>query len=280
MIESELTERLERAGERINVWPPPIDAIRAGATRLRRRRTVAVSVASAAAVAAAAGGTALVAIPGTSPDTSPGGVPAGMRLVGLGHVAVAVPEQWGTNQLRCATPQQDTVVIDLGSIPMCLALRPAGVESVQVASGAPPFDFHADETSEVDGVRAERQRTSCTAPFGGVTTCSGTVFLPSLGVWFRAESSTDAGEVDRLLERILIVPDRVGVPEFHTAPLQDAQGRSGQKYAGALTELGLEPQIQTRKSAGAPTGAILAVSPAPGTMLMPGQTVTITVAER
>lgn len=282
MIESELTELLDRAGERTNVGPPPIEAIHAGATRLRRRRTVAVSVASAAAVAAAAGGTALVASPGTSPEDSQlpaaspsmGVMPAGMRLVGLGHVAVAVPEQWGTNQVRCATPQQDTVVIDLGNIPACMAYRPAGVESVQVASGPPPVDFHADETSEVDGVRAERQRTRCTATFG-VTLCRGAVFIPSLGVWFRAESSTAAGEVDRLLERIQIVPDQVGVPEFQTAPIRDAQ-----KYADALTELGLEPKVRTGKSAGAPPGAILAVSPAPGTMLTPGETVTITVAER
>jgi hypothetical protein len=286
MIESKVTELLERAGERTNVGPPPIDAIRAGATRLRRRRTVALSVASAAAVVAAAGGTALVAIPGTSPEDSPlpaastgtGVVPAGMRLVGLGHVAVAVPEEWGTNQIRCATPHKDTVVIDLGVIGLCAVPRPTGVESVELAGGTPPSDFHADETFEVDGVRAERQRTRCTATFGGVTVCRGAVFLPSLGVWFRAESSTDAGEVDRLLERILIVPDRVGVPGFHTAPIQDAKARSGQKYADALTELGLEPKIQTRKSPGPPPGEILAVSPAPGTMLTPGQTVTITVA--
>jgi hypothetical protein len=199
-----------------------------------------------------------------------------MRLVGLGHAAVAVPEEWGTNQLHCASPHKDTVVIDLGAIGFCAVPRPNGVESVELAGGTPPSDFHADETIEIDGVRAERQRTRCTdATFGRVTICRGAVFLPSLGVWFRADSSTDAGEVDRLLERILIVPDRVAVLGFRTAPI----GGSGEKYADALTELGLEPKIQTRKSPGGPPGEILAVSPAPGTMLTPGETVTITVAE-
>ncbi|WP_020388553.1 PASTA domain-containing protein [Kribbella catacumbae] len=291
MNESKLTELLERAGERTSVGPPPIDAIRAGATRLRRRRTVAASVTAAAALVAMVGGTALVATHGRSLDNppppaasaSPGPVPAATRLLGIGHAAIAVPKVWGTNQSSCGTPKKDTVLIDDPSAALlCQSSRPSGVESVELASGKPlRFDFHADETIEVDGVRAERQRTRCTdGAINNVRVCSGAVFIPSLDVSFRAESSTNAGEVDRILERIVIVPDRVGVPE----PLEfiapnNSPALSGEKYANRLTALGLKPRIQTRKAPGYSPGDVLAVSlsSAPGTMLPLGATVTITI---
>ena len=282
MIESNLTELLERTGDRTNVGPPPIEAMRVGAARRRRRRTMALSLASAAAVVAAAVGTALIATPGMSRDDAPAATPAPaqLRLVGIGHAAIAVPVQWGTNESRCGTPQQDTDLIDDPSAALlCLAPRPIGVESVELASGKPArFDFHADETIEVGGVRAERQRTSCSVGTIGPRICLGTVFIPSLDVSFRAESSTNADEVDRILERIVIVPDRVGVPGFGLP--RNGQRITGENYPDMLTEAGLVPKIQTKRSHAYVPGEILAVSPAPGTMLKPGATVTVTVTER
>lgn len=281
MIESELTELLERAGARTTVGPPPIEAIRAGAARRRRRRAAAISAVSVAAAAVAVGGTLLLA-GGPSftnpapPAASTPPVPAATRLVGIGHAAIAVPEQWGTNQLGCGTPQKDTVIIDAGPQNLCKTPYPNGVESVFVASRT-RIDFRADETFQIDGVRAERQQTRCMVDtLNRVTVCLGTVFIPSLDVSFRAESSTSSGEVDRILERIMIVPDKVGVP----VPLfseSNPAARLGEEYADRLTALGLKPNLETRKSPGYISGSILEVSPSPGTMLTPGATVTVTV---
>jgi hypothetical protein len=289
MIESKLTELLERAGDQTDVGPPPIDAMYARVARVRRRRTVALSLAASVAVVAAAGGTALLVRPGTSSEdtpppvasTSPGVVPAEMRLVGVGHAAIAVPKGWATNKEHCGTPQADTVIYDLGAVFLCLMPRPSGVESVELASGKPAiFDFHADETFEIDGVPAERQRTSCTTrPLDHVEVCSGTVFIPSLDASFRAQSSTSADEVDRLLERITIVSDRVGVPAFRSIG-EDGQGPTAEKYTAALSKLGLKPKIQTIKSPSYDPGQLIAVSPIPGTMVPLGATVTLTVVAR
>ena len=281
MIESKLTELLERAGERTNVGPPPIEAIRAGAARRRRRRAAALSAVGVAAAVVAVGGTLLLTggpifTNPAPPAASTPPLPASTRLVGIGHAAVAVPQQWTRNQLHCGTPQKDTVIIDAGAQGLCETSYPKGVESVMVRTGK-PIGFHADETFQLDGVRAERQRTRCTGDsLTRVTVCSGTVFIPSLDVAFQAESSTNAGEVNSNLARIMIVPDKIGVPEPLFSESNPA-ARFSQQYADRLTALDLKPNIQTRKSAGSIPGNILAVSPSPGTMLRPGATVTVTV---
>jgi hypothetical protein len=288
MTETKLTELLERAADRTTVGPPPIEAMYAGASRRRRRRTVALCASAAFAVLAATGGTALLVNPRPAPEdaappiasTSPGVVPADLRLVGIGHAAVAVPKDWGTNQHGCGTPTMDTVLIDVGPVNLCMIYRPRGVESLHLAQGKPSRDFRADEMIEVDGVRAERQRTKC-VPDGPreADLCRGMVFLPTLDVWFQAESSTNADEVDRMLERISIVPDRVGVPPWKWM-WNPNDGTSGERYAAALRKLGLVPKIRTIKSPGYTPGELLDISPAAGTMLPPGSTVTLTVGAR
>lgn len=214
MIDSDLTDLLERAGGKTEVGPPPIDAMRVGATRRRRRRTAGVSVLGAAAVAAVIGGATLLTGPPqagppvATPAPTAAAVPDGMRLVGRGHVAIAVPAQWATNATRCGTAQEDTVVIE-NDATFCLSPRPAGVESVELMYRGLPPEFRADQRFEIDGVPAERQRTTCVARDAPqVSVCTGMVNVPSLGVWFRAESSTNAAEVDRILARIRITPDQ------------------------------------------------------------------------
>ncbi|MEV0287861.1 MULTISPECIES: PASTA domain-containing protein [unclassified Kribbella] len=283
MNESKLTDLLDRAAERTTVGPPPIDAMHAHATRARRRRTLAVCVTAAVAVAAAGGATALLTSPTSSvtpppvASTSPHVAPADTRLVGVGHAAIAVPAEWGTNKERCGTPTADTVMFDVGAVHLCLSPRPAGVESVWILDGKTRFfKFVADETFQLDGVRAERQRTSCVSEsFKKVTVCSGAVYLPSLDVKFYAQSSTNAAEVDRILDRVTIVPDRVGVPPFRY--LEPGNGLSAAKYAEALRALGLKPDIQTRKWPSYTPGELMRVMPEAGTMVPLGSTVTMIV---
>ncbi|TDD20323.1 PASTA domain-containing protein [Kribbella turkmenica] len=284
MIDSQLTGLLERTAQRTEVGPPPLEAMHARVAHVRRRRTVLVSVAAAVAVVAAAGGTALaLRPPGADPapppvaSVSPGVVTADMRLVGIGHAAIAVPKNWGTNQTHCGTPQKDTAILERDGL-FCAMPRPVGVESVDVGRGKPTiFDLTADESIEIDGVPAERRRTTCIE--GNVyraRTCAGGVRIPSLDTWFWAESSTNAEEVDRILERIRIVPDRVGVPTFRHA-VGSGPGTGAANYAAELRRLGLTPTTRITKSPSYTPGDVLAVSPAPGTMLPLGATVTITV---
>lgn len=277
MTDSKLTELLERAADRTEVGPPPLDALYAGASRRRRRRTVAVSLTTAAAVVAVVGGTTVL-MPSRhdkpAPVTSP--PPVAMRLVGVGHAAIAVPVTWGTNQTRCSTPQKDTVILDDPVIkPLCGAPSRKGVDSVLLTYGRPSsFGFRADESFEIDGVPAQRERTSCQVGSDPQDIgCSGSVAIPSLRVWFHADSSS-AAEVDRILARIEIVPDRTGVPSYRS--LRDYRGSA---YAEVLREVGLTPTFATTKSPNYRVpGYVVAVSPAPGTMLKPGATVTVTVA--
>jgi len=242
--------------------------------RIRTRRFAVGGVALTATAVIAAPMLAVRLSGGHPPAATTPPAPAATRLVGIGHAAIAVPKQWATNQLRCGTPQKDTVIIDAGPQNLCETPYPDGVESVYLASRT-RIDFQADETFQIDGVRAERQRTRCTGD-NRVTVCSGTVFIPSLNASFRAESSASPGEVDRILARIMIVPNKVGVPEPLFSESNPA-ARFGEQYTDRLTALGLKPDIQTGKSPGSIPGNILAVSPSPGTMLTPGATVTVTV---
>jgi hypothetical protein len=244
----------------------------------------ALAVAGAAAATAAVVGSVAALWPaGGSPGTpvaSPESdlAPAGMRLVGLAGAAVAVPQEWATNAHTCGTPISDTVVIDLGPVLACAAPRPAGVDSVEVTSWAPRSGFTADETFEIDGVSALRQSTACQPDLAdeAVDVCAGTVHIPSMGVYFRAESSTDA-EADRILERIQILPDRIGVPGFRGYLLNEQE--DGEiAYLDALEKAGLVPDVQPADVPLVSPGPVVDVSPEPGTMLKPGDFVTVTVA--
>ncbi|MFI5709237.1 PASTA domain-containing protein [Kribbella sp. NPDC051620] len=166
---------------------------------------------------------------------------------------------------------------------LCAVPRPAGVESVEVGDGEPGpayrYGFKPDEEFQINGVRAQRQRTTCRPSVGGPQICQGIVLLPSTGVWFSAESSTSAAEVDRILERIVVLPDQVGVPEQHGVTSKD-DGSSGRKYADLLRGLGLRVETKTLESPNYTPGDLLKVEPFPGTMLPQGATVTITVVAK
>ncbi|MER7248262.1 PASTA domain-containing protein [Kribbella sp. NPDC000426] len=274
-----LTDLLERTAEQTPVGPPPLDTLYAGAARRRHRRTAGLVAATVVAVGAVIAGSTLLT--SRAPVTSPAPVAPAMRLVGFGHAAIAVPAEWPTNESRCGTPMQDTVLIDDPSAALyCMAFRPAGVESVGLYYGSPRADFRADERFQIGGVRAERQQTTCSTsnyPKRNTTTCDGTVSIPSLKVWFRAESSTSAAEVDHLLQRIQIMPGEAGV----LSPLRDVGPPTGplvSSYAPLLTTAGLKVQYNRVKSPSYPAGTVLGVSPAVGTMLPVGSTVTVTIA--
>ncbi|PSL08085.1 PASTA domain-containing protein [Haloactinopolyspora alba] len=275
MTDQNLPELLEQAADRTPVGPAPIAGIVTGATRVRRRRAALTMVGAAAA--AIVGGAVVFAVPDgpsnpqplvATPEPDP--TPAGMRLAGLGHAAVAVPQTWSTNVFRCGVPMEDTVIVDIGAALDCNQPRPEGVDSVTVDQGdGKPWRFTVDDVIQIGGVPAERQATTCHLD-ERVRICAGTVYIPSMDVAFRAESSTKTA-VDRILDRIQIFPDQVGVPGEYRA-------KTKEEYVEALSAAGLTAEIRTEQTTASAPGYVLEVSPVPGTMLQPGDAVTVTVS--
>ncbi|MET7277506.1 PASTA domain-containing protein [Kribbella sp. NPDC005582] len=275
MNEAKLTELLEHAGERTAVSPPPIDAMRSGATRRRRRRTAVWSAAGTAlAVAAVIGASTVLtnndAIPLPQPPVAANPVPEGMRLVGLGHAAIAVPKEWPTNKLKCGTPTAATVIVDPGPQGYCY-LKRGSVDSVEIAPmpmnpEKPGSTIEVKPNGTVDGVPAYREAVS----FTNTTLCGESVQIPSLKVWMTVYASKECPPGNQ----IRILPDLTGVPGFRSLDLETSQA----KYVAALKGYGLVATVVSKPASGVPKGSVTAVSPAPGTMVPNGSTVTVTVA--
>ena len=70
MTDQNLTDLLERAADRTQVGPPPLDDMLARARHVRRR-AVLLTAAASAVVVAVAGGTAALSGPGSSPQRDP-----------------------------------------------------------------------------------------------------------------------------------------------------------------------------------------------------------------
>ena len=214
---------------------------------------------------------------GKDDDTADPAPASDTRLLGLNQAAVEVPDSWATNESSCGTPMVDTVVVDVAASPLCYVPRPRGVESVQLEE-ARPRDFKADETVEIDGVRAERERTICEGLLKDEGWCQGIIWIPSESAAFRATSSTSKETVDELLAEVQIVPDRVGIPGFSQLDIELQSGAS-KKYADVLRAAGLDPRlVEEQGEPGLPAGYVLGASPSPGTMVEPGEKVTVRVA--
>ncbi|GAA4374313.1 PASTA domain-containing protein [Nocardioides caricicola] len=266
----DLNTLLEERVADLPVGAPPIDAMRAAVRRRRSRMTVLG--AAAAVVVVTAGVVALDAFDST-PDPKPpvasdppvatDAPPAGYRYVGIGNAVIAVPEDWGTNDTECGTPMSDTVVIDQGVICMALIPRPASVESVEIAaSRIMPPGAETWSTFELDGQPALRSP---------VKQSRASVFIPGLRALFTAESSSADADatVERLLDGITILQGHTTVPGYALLE-RDA-------YLAQLQELGLaaEVVVEDRKVG---KGFVLATDPAVGSVVSPGDTITVTVS--
>jgi hypothetical protein len=295
MTDHDLSDLLERLGERTSVGPPPTDAMLAGASRDRRRRTAWLAAGAAAAVAVTVGGVALL---GSSSDPAGNGpadpsptsfvTPPGTRLVGVGHAAIAVPEEWGTNRVICANPHEDTVVIDLGAVCLAYHPRPRGVESVEVVPGwYGGFGEQSEvetESFEVDGEPAERVATACPTEDADYTFCRGAVYLPDQDVTFLAESTSRGGraKVAEILSWIKVVPGLVGVPGYQDVNYgwYHQKISPSEHYADAVEALGLRVEVVAEEDQVRKEGSVLRVEPRPGTMAAPGSVVTVTEVVR
>lgn len=121
MKEREATDLLQRLAADVQEVPPPMDRLMSRGRIMRRRRTLRHVVSTVAVTGLALVGGALAWQPDegagrdsapTSPNEPPADPPtaaaAGTRLVGLGQVAVEVPEEWVVAENGCA---RDTGVV-------------------------------------------------------------------------------------------------------------------------------------------------------------------------
>lgn len=281
MDQQQLSDRLEGRVADLPVGAPPLDAMRA-AVRRRRSRVMVV----AAAVTVAALGTGAAVWRAADPDPRPPVAsetpdidvpPAGHRYVGVGSAVIAVPDDWGTNETECGTPMEDTVVIDQGAICMALVPRPADVESVEVRPlNSDIDDFRSWTETEIDGERAYRSPVESE---GGVA--FGSVYVPAYVATFVAQSSSaDAvAAVEQILDGIAILDEHTTVPVFNDLAFQ--RGPIGTSmadlYMARLEELGLAVEVAEKASPMEP-GTVLATDPAVGTVVAPGDTISVTVA--
>lgn len=284
MTEHDLANLLEHSAERIPIGTPPVSEMLVGADRLRRRRSTTRAAVAAAAVVAVVGGTAFVAAQGSDPggnldgpaDTQPAEpIPAGTRLVGVGQSAIAVPEDWATNALRCGTATEPTVVVDVTVIETCGWLSPEVFDNVWVEHGVNRNMFSPIEDFEIDGVAAQRDETTCTAYGDRGRQCSGTVFVPSANASYRAQAATKR-RVEEILSWIHIVPDRVAVPGFGPANMDHQDDDAGEHYRADLQAAGLQFEVITEPRPGFKPGYVLGVAPGPGTMVDPGDVISMT----
>ncbi|NYG60548.1 hypothetical protein BJ980_003471 [Nocardioides daedukensis] len=289
MSDETLAEMLERTADRTEVGAPPMNQMYAAAQRSRRRRGAWTALASAAAVATVIGGIAVLSPdPGGKPSVAEPGLvtPApGMRLVGIENVVIEVPQEWGTNEVRCGTPQADTVVIDQGLTPACGWSRPAVVSSVKITRDG--RDVAAKwEQIEVDGVKASRAEIPCTHYFdvgGGMSDiCRSAVEFPEQDVQVLAEVSNPdldqaRAEVDEILSRIRVLPDGQTTIPLRESVSLEMQAKSGAEYVRLLKQMGLEPRVEYVENKEIPDGFAVGVDPVVGTPVKVGEEVTVQI---
>lgn len=99
--------------------------------------------------------------------------------------------------------------------------------------------------------------------------------LSSANASYRAQAATKR-RVEEILSWIHIVPDRVAVPGFGAANMDHQDDDAGEHYRAALEAAGLQVAVITEPRPGFKSGYVLGVSPGPGTMVDPGDAVSMT----
>ena len=289
MNEHDLMEALQEQAADVAVGPAPLDSMTQRATTTRRRRGIAAGVVAAAAVVVSTVGVVAV-LPGDDTATDPAtpsasdGVadvpPDGFRYVGVNRAAIAVPEEWPTNALACGTPTESTVLVDVAGQDGCIVPYPSGSDSVDVREAYEGEDFSTYTPVEVDGVEGLRSPAMNGVQTSGPTVYGGSVYLPDERVVFLAQSSIGADHVDDLLDNIVFLDDQVGVPAINDLDVYRGSGRADELYFSRLDEagLGVEVVAQTDRRRYEP-GTVIDVEPDAGTVVVPGSTVRVTVAD-
>lgn len=292
MLNDDRTRDLLRSAvSGLTVTTPPAEELVRRGRQSRRRSRAATALGAAAAVTVVAVGSVLVsdlaqtpvgptATPPTMPiATKPSAhnglvTPPGTRLVGMGPVAVAVPDSWGTNNARCGTPLADTVVFETTGTRDCL-VPPRDVSSVhfgRIGMWEPRrWEQNATTTMDLGGVEITR---SDIGPYDegpgepAYDFAVGVVTVPGhdVAMWV---VSTDRELIRRILDSIRDIPaGYVAVP----VPSPPELTSSFEEDAG------LDVRRVTVYRAGLAPGVLLSSDPAFGSIVPAGSSVTHTVS--
>lgn len=263
--------------------PPVAHLLAAGKAAKRRQRRTAIAGTIAATAVIVGGGA--VATQVLTPPTDPNrrditvaqglGTPPGTRLVGLGRVAVAVPDAWAANTASCNTPVRDTYYFPYPQD--CQIAAHDGVSSVAISATAKAepapvvFDLQADGT--VDGHDVLSSGLMCTPGQG--ESCFESFGIPDLDAWFtvrvpRSDHATIA--IGAIRDSLQVLPDG-----YTTVPFipygTEAQVVTAMRAAGLATEV----EYTTCPANADCFFGVTGVEPAVGTVVREGSAVGVTV---
>jgi len=271
MNEREATDLLQRLAGGVREVPPPVGDLVAGGRAMRRRRRLrnVVGVAAVMGVVLVGGAVALQSderagrdpVP-TGPDQQspePPTAAPGMRLVGLGRVAVEVPKDWVVAENGCAS---DTGVVwhhpdtakearQLGSCPPFPAGEPW--TSMAVGDATSPTGSNSIQASwsqqvEVNGLSVTQSSFHHGPPeFCGpipeemkaLRECDLLFWTSAEDTYFHVTARDPAGR-----ETILAIRDSIQIlPEGYTSVPFIRFGTSDADAAQVLQEAGLEAEL-------------------------------------
>lgn len=262
--------------------PVPLQAMQRTITRNRRRRRLAAVGASVAAVGAVAFAVPVITSSGSGDDspavaatTDELVVPEGTRLTGVGRIAVAVPEDFGINEVRCNAATANTVIIEPDGA-YCAPGAPAApltsvVEFLPPNSPGPSSGAPLSEV-EIDGVTALRSDdcgvSSPGSPDAERSFCTAQLTIPGEGsllvISTQVPQSAAEADIDALIGNVRVLDEHVGVPPV-----------SGDldAFTSALEDLGLVPQVSTGNELD--PGQFIRTTPEPGTIVAVGSSIQV-----
>jgi hypothetical protein len=256
-------------------------ALREGSEDVPRRsvKRWAIPVLAAAAVAGVLVAAAMFLPDGNGesrgvsnhPSTSPSApqAPPGTRLVGMGRLAVVVPEGWSTNDEKCGSALSNTVIFEANRVVWCtLAHRPHVSALHMVSATSPlalPWIYQHLTASELDGVTIKRTPTNT-----GNVGSAGALLARSEGVVMYV-TSPDRAVVESVLDSVIVLP-----AGWVTIPFNpDLPFLSNEELA--LEQAGLRVEITRRDLPGRSSGSLLGATPAFGSVVPVGSTVHLVV---
>lgn len=244
MIHERTQQLLHDAADEIAVGVPPTsDMIRAGRRAKRGRRVKGAIGASAAVALVSVAGTVLLdtspaddhSDPASPTTAAPSPVtPPGTRLVGARGIAIAVPADWGTNEVQCIdTPTADTVIFGQPNDQYCLAENDS-YSAVHIDLIKPATRHHlagASPWKTVDGVEVRRTAVTMAPCRGMCVVAVASIAVPEadLIIWIE---SPDTDEIDAVLNSVQVVPDG-----YTTVP--DISGEEGSQARSMIEDAGL-----------------------------------------
>jgi hypothetical protein len=266
---------LDELWESIPTGPAPDDdLVQRGRTRRRRRR---LGVAGGALALVVAAGVAISVIPrsGGHEDhlLTP---PAGTRYVGIGQVAVAVPEDWSDGDASCNAPMRDTVFFPYGQdcVGMFHSVSSLAISAVRMNDG---FAGGMTPDGRVGGHRVVARPNSAMCMVGtGPEACLQSFGVPDLHAYFSVRVPRDEPEaldrVKAIRDSLRVLPDgQTAVPFLSAGSLDD--------WRAALQDAGLAVRVDHHSCppTGNCVGGVVSTTPAPGNVVPTGSIVTIDV---